>query len=514
MAPTSCSRKAVSTAPKHFEEYGLRIPQIRRGQKVAHARLASELATSSKERLSAIVNDFLQNASKATKLIKTLHSKSAIADWIEKAETLALGPHPRSELNCQSIVRSKNIGTNRVAATKKEDLIKALGLATTAQKVKGDKVKKETKQRMRPGQKQPGSPSEEQEIAQSKLSFSPKAAKSERRKAPVPTKTAPSSQPLSPPKPKLDADQRKASFDPASELVIVTENTNKRKYDDAAETAESDQTPKKKTKVPQAVSSSIDTPLPMIGTVVSQALVIASETSAPISNSPQASRDREVSPVVTRSPHQIDVLANQDISLQDPVPDPKTNGPLVVIHLSNEDFLVTHASLKTCSPEVQWQDQSVGRLETLDGDQTFNKKQDEVLYFASSPDSYDGDACPSQSPEETPFLKNGRHGRHGDFVDDPDLHTGRGHQVESSDLVRKREYEAKYHEFYKRWPHYPYVDRARRYLTSEDVEGGKELDEAERWMMGYREKYQGENVGHLWPCGCERLVDGDESEEE
>lgn len=32
--------------------------------------------------------------------------------------------------------------------------------------------------------------------------------------------------------------------------------------------------------------------------------------------------------------------------------------------------------------------------------------------------------------------------------------------------------------------------------------------------MGYREKYQGENVGHLWPCGCERPVDGDESEEE
>lgn len=98
----------MSTAPRYFEEYGLRILQIRRGQKVAHARLSSELAKCSKEVLSAIVNSFLQNSSKAAKLIKTLHSKSAIADWIEKAETLALGPHPKSELNCQSIPRSKN----------------------------------------------------------------------------------------------------------------------------------------------------------------------------------------------------------------------------------------------------------------------------------------------------------------------------------------------------------------------------------------------------------------------
>lgn len=380
--------------------------------------------------------------------------------------------------------------------------------------MKGDKAKKETKQRKTPSQKQPGTPSEEQEIVQSKWSFSPKAVKSERRIAPVPTKTPASSQPLSPPNPNLDAGQIKESFDPASELVIVTENKNKRKYDDAAETTESDQMPKKKTKVPQAVSPSIDITLPTNGTVVSQALVIPSETSAPTSSSPQASQDREVSPVVTRSPHQVDVLANQDTSLQDPVPDAKTKGPLVVIHLSNEDFLVTHASIEICSPELKWQDQSISRLDTLDGDRAVNKKQDEDLYFASSPHSCEGDAYPSQNPEEAPFLKNGRHGRHGDFFEDPDLHTGRGHQVESSDLVRKREYEAKHREFYKKWPHYPYVDKARRHLASEHVEGRKELDEAERWMMGYREKYQGENVGHLWPCGCERPVDGDESEEE
>ena len=33
-------------------------------------------------------------------------------------------------------------------------------------------------------------------------------------------------------------------------------------------------------------------------------------------------------------------------------------------------------------------------------------------------------------------------------------------------------------------------------------------------MMSYREKYPGESVGHLWPCGCKKWTDGDESEEE
>lgn len=90
---------APSATPKYSEEYGLHILQIRRGQKVPHARLASELAKSSKVVLSAIIKDILP-LGKATKLIKTLHLNNALAEWIESAETLALGPHPKSKLAC------------------------------------------------------------------------------------------------------------------------------------------------------------------------------------------------------------------------------------------------------------------------------------------------------------------------------------------------------------------------------------------------------------------------------
>ncbi|KAJ4313422.1 hypothetical protein N0V94_006960 [Neodidymelliopsis sp. IMI 364377] len=123
--------------PTLFEEHGLSVPLIKRGQRKPHARLTSELATDSKEKLSAIVKDYLLGTSKATKLLKSLASRTAIAEWIESVETLALGPHPKSKL----------------ASTKKEALVEALGLKTAAPKAKADKVKKDALPRKRPSQK-------------------------------------------------------------------------------------------------------------------------------------------------------------------------------------------------------------------------------------------------------------------------------------------------------------------------------------------------------------------------
>lgn len=39
----------------------------------------------------------------------------------------------------------------------------------------------------------------------------------------------------------------------------------------------------------------------------------------------------------------------------------------------------------------------------------------------------------------------------------------------------------------------------------------------EKWQIWYGrfvEKYPGYAVAHLWPCGCEKAVEGDESDEE
>lgn len=39
-------------------------------------------------------------------------------------------------------------------------------------------------------------------------------------------------------------------------------------------------------------------------------------------------------------------------------------------------------------------------------------------------------------------------------------------------------------------------------------------DEWQEWYDGFLEKYPGYAVAHLWPCGCEVMDDGTESEEE
>jgi len=36
----------------------------------------------------------------------------------------------------------------------------------------------------------------------------------------------------------------------------------------------------------------------------------------------------------------------------------------------------------------------------------------------------------------------------------------------------------------------------------------------QKWYDGFLEKYPGYGVAHLWPCGCEVMSDGTESEEE
>lgn len=154
------------------------------------------------------------------------------------------------------------------------------------------------------------------------------------------------------------------------------------------------------------------------------------------------------------------------------------------------------------------------KLETSNSGQYHATDIGDAIYFTFIPAGYDSDACPKCEPEPKRFLKPGHHGRNGHFASDPDLLTGRGHQVDPFDLKLKREYEAKYHAFHTAWPYWPFVNQERNCLASQHVEGKAELDKAEQWMTGYRQKYPGEIVGHLWPCGCEIPRDGDESEEE
>lgn len=104
MATTNPGAPNKSTS-KFYEEYGLCVPLIKRGQRRPHARAACELASKSKAGLLEIVKDLAP--SKVAKLKGA--SKSDVAQWIERVETLALGPHPTTQLSCKSIALAHRV---------------------------------------------------------------------------------------------------------------------------------------------------------------------------------------------------------------------------------------------------------------------------------------------------------------------------------------------------------------------------------------------------------------------
>jgi hypothetical protein len=115
---------------------------------------------------------------------------------------------------------------------------------------------------------------------------------------------------------------------------------------------------------------------------------------------------------------------------------------------------------------------------------------------------------PSQ-PAARPFLKAGKHGRGGDFDNDPDRRTGRGHQFTDEDTKGLDAYYSCRGQIFQRFPNYPRVGAG--------VEIPAEVREAwnvnEEWYRSYKEKYGGYAVSHLWPCGCERMRGASEEEE-
>jgi len=114
---------------------------------------------------------------------------------------------------------------------------------------------------------------------------------------------------------------------------------------------------------------------------------------------------------------------------------------------------------------------------------------------------------------EKPFIKDGKHGRRGDFENDPDRRTGRGHEVTPEDRTRHNEYIDFRALVYKKYPLYPGV--AQGEIVDNSIK--QTWDDNEIWYNSFNYKYGGNLFNHLWPCGCEKLrgesEDG-ESEEE
>jgi hypothetical protein len=118
---------------------------------------------------------------------------------------------------------------------------------------------------------------------------------------------------------------------------------------------------------------------------------------------------------------------------------------------------------------------------------------------------------PSAEPS---FLKPGLHGRGGDFTDDPDRRTGRGHQITLQDRQGLENYYMFRGPVLRKYLRYPVVGEDEEEVDEEVRRGWEENEE---WFRRYGEKYRGHAMCHLWACGCERArgksEDG-ESEEE
>jgi hypothetical protein len=84
-----------------FEGYRVRIPLYNNnGERKEYARLSSALCVKIRDQLLDIVEEYA-GSDKRKQFIDEKQTKANIADWIEKAESLALGPNPRSELQCK-----------------------------------------------------------------------------------------------------------------------------------------------------------------------------------------------------------------------------------------------------------------------------------------------------------------------------------------------------------------------------------------------------------------------------
>lgn len=114
-----------------------------------------------------------------------------------------------------------------------------------------------------------------------------------------------------------------------------------------------------------------------------------------------------------------------------------------------------------------------------------------------------------QSPS-IPYLKEGEHGREGDFRADNDRRTGQEHQFEPVDHLKWVEFKKFRSTIYEQFPQYPKPNQG----ISLDLETKDTWDAWQIWYDEFTNKYPGYAVAHLWPCGCEKVRYEDESEEE
>lgn len=571
------------TGPTRYQEYGLRIPLYdKHGKELQHARSAEELEALGRNVLRRIVEMYdRQNGYKLFDLLKT---DAGVARWIERVETLALGPHPESKLPCKFYSSGYYRDADYVVATEKEDILVALKFKKAPQsqtkndtpgkklnpqqaaslpkakapqqtappnakvpqqaappKAKAPQQAAQPPKAEAPQQAAPPRPKAPQQAApppkikapqsqakqdapakklnpqtassppkvkapQSLSSLSKQDAPGKQlnpQKAPPPPKAKAPTKPSAPPAPNAERKKEQEPAKPSSIPLQGKAPTNKRKLDENAATSDAPESLVQKKR-------KLATPAP------SDAPQTPAKKKKPATPAPKQESTDEFELELEEAMEQ--ELAKP--SSPPPPATPATNKRKHDAHAAPPDTPEAPGKKRktdAASPTAPIPPPSTPPLPPAKATTPQPPSPQSPTPYHTTP------SPPSEpTPDEQPFRAPGHHGPHGTFLNHPSLLTGRGHQVPPSEWSRNLSYQSLRYNFFRHTcPYYPFTDRARTIRAHEgNVRGLRELREMERWMRGYRERWPGECVGHLWDCGCvnlgyyERVGGGEVSEEE
>ncbi|KAF2133408.1 hypothetical protein P153DRAFT_381838 [Dothidotthia symphoricarpi CBS 119687] len=462
-----------NVGPQFWEEEGLRIPLYKGGRKRICASVSASLRNKKVEELLEIVEDYA-GANKRQQMDGGKQTKAYIADWIESKETLALGRNRHSKLP-PNVQRARLRREDDVAPAPKP--VTTVSLANTKKKTEVTSSKKQSLQVH----------TKQDTVRISKIQAESKQTIAVAR--PDETQDMHSNETI----PKDQGHDFQASTLPIdsgilNESLSDVERSNKRKHGNTHEPTLLQQTAKK-----QRTHDST-------GEV--------SEAKSTISK-----------PDNTQYP-----LQDHTVHFQDPVAQRREQKEATLVNTINK---MNEEASKLARRQAFMNDVGLDPTQ-LDRSTVIvpGKYKDTVLTVTSNAESgytiiHDTqishscnklnmeDASPVKHQEPS-FLKPGRHGRHGDFDDDEDRFTGRGHQMTPEDEVEYHNYLQFRGDFLDMYPTYPRLAEGNN--ANSDL--SNRWNDNEVWYRRFREKYSGLAPAHLWDCGCEKIGDGSESEAE
>jgi hypothetical protein len=523
--PKQTRKPAATQRPveRFYEQNGLKIPLYEKSGKIRkQARLSSSLRNKNTDFLLDAVEQ-IAGAAKRRQCKDADWSKLDMAEWIEAVETRALGAHPHSMLDQAKLGLAYTKEELKTRATRAQPRSNMDGLEI----IDFDGDDSDTPEDMHYSQPKDVKGKEEVDGRDMSLddffdewdtpgpSSPPNGVKGkEDGKAPRIVPKQPTSL--------LDSTQSDVLTRPSS---APTNHIGKRKHDNTPEPAEgSQQTPKKlKTRhtetkehtptkgkrkhdgTPEPAQTPRQTPRKV---KTHHAEDHANEQSSPyhIHTTPKAPNSHrkvrfEEPMAVPEEPEKVPILF--------PTVSPKKVDTKREQAFHEEQLLSFMADIKmalenpdTSTKVVRLPEQRSVRIFTASTNARTGKPilHDTPIAFGA------GSQAPSLPPP--PFLKPGTHGRHGDFEHDRDRITSRSHDISRKDQVDLCAYLSYRGQVFKKYPNFPKVGH--QFEGFDEIK--QTLEGGETWHNRFIERYPGYYVGHLWPCGCEKMKGEDEEE--